>query len=317
MTCERVEAQLSALIDKELDSETQEELTKHIAACPQCAEAWREMSLMVHASSELEPINPPERVFLAVRDHIRGAERPSWFRRWSLGWILVPAMATVLVMLVLVPNRQHTANVALAAPARSTAVETMPALATAPARIPAPEAGKRIARSTTSRPVTRVQPAASPSVFSYATEVAPVAQSEAPVRSEVVSASADMTVPDADVVASLREVQQAMEEIEAALHTNQRLPRYLPQRSGTQKPVPAWGPMRLCLCTLLLSVLPGFGLAEPTAAQARTMPAFQARRHIDQTVPARSDDSVIINCQYGNLQVSAWAPTPDSAPKAA
>jgi hypothetical protein len=35
-------------------------------------------------------------------------------------------------------------------------------------------------------------------------------------------------------------------------------------------------------------------------------PKFELRRHVEQIVPVRFDDSIMINCQFGNVQVSTW-----------
>jgi hypothetical protein len=219
MTCERVEEHLSALIDNELDPETRKEVLQHLDGCRACAQACRELKLLVETSAQLESVAPPDRLFLDIRRRMRNTRSRPWFAWKQAGWVLAPAAATVALMLVLLPR----------APVREVVVPTVPE-----PRVAAVEPGsaepviaepQTVSRPAVSRTKVR-QPTPTPREFVLAADVRGPA---VPVRT-VSRAVPVQTVSDAQsasALRSLREVQQALEEIEAALHRNPGNPHVL------------------------------------------------------------------------------------------
>ena len=220
MTCERVEELLSPLIDNELDARSQTLVNEHLQNCAACAETLRDLKVMVQASAEMEPIAPPDRLFYEIRRAARNLQPEPKSRLPRIGWVLVPAVATVALMLVVfyprtkspLPETRPTApsvaeSPAIPAPAPAAVAESP---VTAPARTA--RSARRTVTRTPSREVVPVSaPVAAGAGFSSASRVS---SSGSPA---VMTAS---VVPAGDVIASLRDIQQALEEIEAALHRN-------------------------------------------------------------------------------------------------
>jgi hypothetical protein len=210
MTCDRVEAQLSALIDNELNPKTSAELNRHLEACPSCARTYREMKAMVSASAELEPLAPPDRLFPEILRTARNLQPRPKFAPRQIGWVLVPALATAVLMLVLFP-RNPAPNPTIAQPKAAPSLaatgpvarETLPVVAARPTPKSRPSAPKAGVYSEASTAVATIPAARAPVMLVTAEQpLEPVVEGESPAAS------------------SLREVRQALEEIEAAMYRN-------------------------------------------------------------------------------------------------
>jgi len=222
MTCERVEALLSALIDQELDSKTSSEVEQHLRACASCAETLRELRLMVQASAELEPINPPDRLYGDIRRKIRNLQHRPRFAPSRIGWVFIPALATAVLMLVIFPRHPATARfepsatIAAAPPA-----ETM--TDGADAAVPVPRTPER-SEPAAARPRVRSESRSAAPVYAARAEITPAVltlASSTPANPAGHDAQLVLAAGGGDeVVASLRGIQQALEEIEAALQRN-------------------------------------------------------------------------------------------------
>ena len=222
MTCERVEELLSALIDQELDSATSSEVEQHLRECSSCAATCRELKLLVQASAELEPINPPDRLFGEIRREIRNRQHRPRFAPFRVGWVLIPALATAVLMLVIFPRHPVSARLETPLPA----VAAQPSETSEPAIAAAPETPAPAHKATRSRTSSESRPAAE-----VRRSPAAPASSTPEIRTAAVELPADRTVLAAgagdEVVASLRGIQQAMEEIESALQRNPGNPQVL------------------------------------------------------------------------------------------
>lgn len=226
MTCERVEEQLSALIDNELEPQTRAAITEHLRACPGCARLCRDLQLVARTSAELEFVAPPDHLYATIRRNVRNIQHRPRFAVPRIGWVLVPALATVVLMLVVFPREKASLPAAsrVAQSDRGQAVEPSVAVAPEPsATEPAPSpkaAATRVPRPRTRRPatvagasterrdLTSVQPRGEPDGSGMVRMVSAVAPAGPPAA------------PTADALSSLHQVQQALEEIEAALHQN-------------------------------------------------------------------------------------------------
>jgi len=203
MTCERVEEQLSALIDDDLDDRTETAVRQHLRVCPRCTETYADLQKLVSISRELPLMVPPDRLFPAIRREVRRAQPQPRIAPQRLGWVLIPALATVVLMFVFFPRRRETAPI--------------PAPVTAPAiaeQTPTPEPPVLTPASQPATPVKRVRRAVT------RTAVASPVLVSSPVRETEGLTIAATQAREIDVLASLREIQQALEEIEAALHRN-------------------------------------------------------------------------------------------------
>jgi hypothetical protein len=223
MTCERVEELLSALIDQELDSVTSSEVEQHMRECSSCAATCRELKLLVQASAELEPINPPDRLFGDIRREIRNRQHRPRFAPLRVGWVLIPALATAVLMLVIFPRHPASAR-----------LETTPrqAMTTQPSETPEPAIAAASEASIPARSARRATRSRTASE-SYAVAARPATStgSASEIRTAAVQLPAERTVLAAgagdEVVASLRGIQQALEEIESALQRNPGNPQVL------------------------------------------------------------------------------------------
>jgi hypothetical protein len=221
MTCESVEEQLSSLIDNELDPETSDQLARHLRSCAACGQVHRELQALVRSAAELEPLLPPDRLFLDIRRQTRRIQHRPWFAPRWVGWVFVPAVATVVLMLVLFPRPPTPSRPAGAS--GPVALET-PSVAT-PAEAPArPEATRPEAATASLRPArptraVRTAPRLNPPERGK-TGTPPEAGS-VPIFPAATEQPADIALaPGTDAIAVLHDLQQGLEEIEAALYAN-------------------------------------------------------------------------------------------------
>jgi hypothetical protein len=229
MTCERIEEHLSELIDNELDPQTAEEINRHLTTCASCRQEFEELRLIVQQSAALEPREPPDRLYWSIRNQARSARPRPWFAPQKVGWVLIPALATAVLMLTVFP-RNHSAGQPRAESYTSsepvTHNDTSGSLALAP-EVPQQTSGNSEVQRPNSE-IARSAPASGKSAVrrpqSAVVSVIPVAGSPVMAVAAVqpVAATVVMARPQAnsEVIASLRNVQQALEEIEAALQQN-------------------------------------------------------------------------------------------------
>lgn len=230
MTCERVEEHLSELIDNQLDPRLTQAVKEHLASCPACAQAWHELSLLVKTSSELEPLVPPDRLYWDIRRQARNVQHRPWVASLRVGWVILPTLATLALMLVLFPRKPAPVQpMTGATPQAAEATQPQsPDLASAQPEPSTPVAGaqpratRRAAsisglRSSSRAPV--VTAAAAPTRPTMTAQA--IGQTAALVIPTAAVQPADLgSRPTDEVMANLRDIQQAMEEIEAALQQN-------------------------------------------------------------------------------------------------
>lgn len=197
MTCEGIEGQLSALIDGDLDPKTKAAVQEHLQGCPDCRELLEDLQQIVRASQELPPISPPDWLYAAIRHQVHGQQTHRRAIIGRLGWVLIPAVATIVLLFVFMPRKQEV----LPVESQPVVIEQAPPTPVPPLPVAQPSAPRK----------KMVRPAIRTSKVQPTTVSTPTVQT--PVRPD------DEHVPT-DALVSLREIQQALEEIEAALQQN-------------------------------------------------------------------------------------------------
>lgn len=112
MKCDETQAQLSALIDAELDDAVAARVRDHLCDCVECARVERELRRLADAAAELPSLDPPPALWRSIEarlDEVAPAARrrkwwwadgPRGFRRVAVpaGAALVAAAAAALVL---------------------------------------------------------------------------------------------------------------------------------------------------------------------------------------------------------------------------
>ena len=102
--CERYEADLSALLDGELDSAKEEELRAHMAGCPECRELYETFSLL-HEEALEPPTGLAAGIMAAVHAQAAGnvTQMPKPKNSWK-SWLAAAACAAVVLGAVTIPR---------------------------------------------------------------------------------------------------------------------------------------------------------------------------------------------------------------------
>ena len=100
---------LSAYLDGDLESEASGKTAEHLAECEVCRRSLVQVRAIRDAAPGMEQLVPPERVWGAIQERVHGSRsrRPQLTR---LFWVGVPALAAVLLVVVLV-GRAHVPSV--------------------------------------------------------------------------------------------------------------------------------------------------------------------------------------------------------------
>ena len=102
--CERYEADLSALLDGELDAAKEEELRAHMAECPECTALYEAFSLL-HADVQEPPADLTARIMNAVRSETETNITPMPKKKQHWGkWLAAAACFVVIVGAVTLPR---------------------------------------------------------------------------------------------------------------------------------------------------------------------------------------------------------------------
>ena len=102
--CERYEADLSALLDGELDAAKEEELRAHMAECPECTALYEAFSLL-HADVQEPPADLTARIMNAVRSEQSTNITPMPKKKQHWGkWLAAAACFVVIVGAVTLPR---------------------------------------------------------------------------------------------------------------------------------------------------------------------------------------------------------------------
>ena len=96
---------LSAYLDGDLESEAAGTTAEHLAECEVCRQSLAEVRAIRDAAPGMEQLVPPDRVWGAIQDRIRGSRTRSR-QLTRLFWVGVPALAAALLVVVLV-GRAH------------------------------------------------------------------------------------------------------------------------------------------------------------------------------------------------------------------
>ena len=91
---------LSAYLDGDLGSEAAGRTAEHLAECEVCRRSLAQVRAIRDAAPGMEQLMPPDRVWSAIQERIRGSRVRS--RRLArLFWVGVPALAAALLVVVL------------------------------------------------------------------------------------------------------------------------------------------------------------------------------------------------------------------------
>ncbi len=94
------EENLSAYLDGDLESETAGTTAEHLAECEVCRKTLAQVRAIRDAAPGMEQLVPPERVWGAIQERLRGS-RARGRRLTRLLWVGVPALAATLLVVVL------------------------------------------------------------------------------------------------------------------------------------------------------------------------------------------------------------------------
>lgn len=95
------EETLSAYLDGDLESGAAGTTAEHLAECPVCRHTLAQVRAIRDAAPAMEQFVPPDRVWGAIRERIRGSRRRS-LSLARLFWVGVPVLAGVLLVATLV-----------------------------------------------------------------------------------------------------------------------------------------------------------------------------------------------------------------------
>lgn len=102
--CERYEADLSALLDGELDAAKEEELRAHMAVCPECTALYEAFSLL-HTDVQEPPADLTARIMNAVRSESDSSITPMPKKKQPWGaWLAAAACFVVIIGAVTLPR---------------------------------------------------------------------------------------------------------------------------------------------------------------------------------------------------------------------
>jgi anti-sigma factor RsiW len=110
MSCQRIQPHLLALIEGELKPRKREQMARHVAACPACAQAMRSLRQTLRVVQAIDVPEPSPAFWqefgTALHQRIRHAEAAPQGRRGWPAWercrLPNPALAAVAVSLMLV-----------------------------------------------------------------------------------------------------------------------------------------------------------------------------------------------------------------------
>jgi len=98
--CADRDAALSLWVDGDLPAEATRDVEGHLAACPRCRAVADELAAIRRVAGELEPIEPPARVWSAVASRLDPApSRPVWWRSWPVGLVGAAAAAGLAMVI--------------------------------------------------------------------------------------------------------------------------------------------------------------------------------------------------------------------------
>lgn len=101
MNCAQCQAEFDSLLDGPLDVSASAAARQHLAACPDCAAAWRNYQGAWTAFKSLPEIEPSSNFVARVMSQINREEReaPAWTWSFTLPWRWVaPASAAVMLL---------------------------------------------------------------------------------------------------------------------------------------------------------------------------------------------------------------------------
>ena len=91
---------LSAYLDGDLESEAAGTTAEHLAECEVCRQTLAQVRTIRDAAPGMEQLVPPDRMWVAIQDRIRGSRRRSR-QLTRLFWVGVPALAAAVLIVVL------------------------------------------------------------------------------------------------------------------------------------------------------------------------------------------------------------------------
>lgn len=111
--CERYEAEISALLDGELDAAAEEALRAHMETCEDCRTLYETFSLL-HADAQEPPADLTARIMDAVREDAQAGKitpLPRRKNRW-VPWLAAAACIVLIVGAVTLPRLTASTNAA-------------------------------------------------------------------------------------------------------------------------------------------------------------------------------------------------------------
>lgn len=103
MNCHQAESAIALEVGNDLDESALEELTTHLARCPECRAYQRQLSKAVdvlQSPAEERPWSPDDSVWPGVANYLAKSAQPASLRRHFNGW--TPAMTVVAACAVMV-----------------------------------------------------------------------------------------------------------------------------------------------------------------------------------------------------------------------
>lgn len=114
MNCHRVQSQLSAYIDQELNGDERRSLRNHLAQCPVCDSEFQALSELKQLMGSLSAPVPPESLWTALHRHINGVDAIALTGPWWANNVrhlsLTAACFTLFLMtsLLIFPQKSST-----------------------------------------------------------------------------------------------------------------------------------------------------------------------------------------------------------------
>jgi len=128
---------LSRYLDEETGPEEAAKARQHLAECADCRQRFDELSLLRAAAREMVELEPPDAVWLRIRQRTGNGREPVRRRAFGrLAWLGIPALAAAcLVVFVVTGRRPEPARLVVERP-EPAAVETAPVPVAAAAPVP-------------------------------------------------------------------------------------------------------------------------------------------------------------------------------------
>jgi anti-sigma factor (TIGR02949 family) len=100
MSCEEIRKKLSAYLDGELEGSEQGVIASHLESCHLCFREYEELQRLNGVLANLDPVEAPPNLWRRVERRLSSPERVGIWQRFARRFAYAPAVAGVLVGLV-------------------------------------------------------------------------------------------------------------------------------------------------------------------------------------------------------------------------